>query len=145
MAGVVQDRPTAAEAPPTVREHSTGELVKQASEQITLLVRQEMRLAQAEMAAKGKRFGLGGGMLGGAGVVALFALVPLVGAGTAALALVLPVWAAALVMFGALMLLAACMALIGVAQVKLATPSTPPDFIESVKADMEQIRERAHR
>lgn len=53
---------------------SVGQLVKQASEQLSDLVRQEMRLAQAELAAKGKRAGTGGGMLGAAALFAFIAL-----------------------------------------------------------------------
>ncbi|MDH6228736.1 hypothetical protein M2169_005706 [Streptomyces sp. MJP52] len=48
---------------------SVGQLVQQASRQLTDLVRAEMRLAQTEMTQKGKRFGAGGGMLAAAGVV----------------------------------------------------------------------------
>jgi Putative Actinobacterial Holin-X, holin superfamily III len=51
-----------------------GELVKQLSEQATRLARQEVELARVELSAKGRRAGLGAGMFGGAGIVALFAL-----------------------------------------------------------------------
>ena len=41
------------------------------SEQVSVLVRDELKLAQIEMAGKGKRAGAGIGMLGGGGLVAL--------------------------------------------------------------------------
>jgi Putative Actinobacterial Holin-X, holin superfamily III len=42
-------------------EATIGELVAKLSEQTTRLVRDEVRLAQAEMAQKGKKAGLGAG------------------------------------------------------------------------------------
>ena len=55
-------------------EPSAAELVKQLSEQTSRLVRQEMELAKAELAIKGKRAGIGAGMFGGAGLVGLYAV-----------------------------------------------------------------------
>jgi nitrate/nitrite transporter NarK len=124
---------------------SVGALVSQATQQLSQLVRAEMRLAQAEMAQKGKRFGLGGGLFGGAGTVAFVALQALAAAGIAALTLVLPVWASALIITGVLLLLAAVLALVGKKQVHRAIPPAPQQTIESVKADVAEIKERAHR
>lgn len=59
-------------------EASVGELVSRASEQLTTLVRDEMRLAQVEMAQKGRRSGIGLGLFGGAGAVAWFGIGSLV-------------------------------------------------------------------
>ncbi|MER5871402.1 phage holin family protein [Streptomyces sp. NPDC002044] len=134
--------------PGSVQEHdsaSTGELVEQAAEQLTRLVRQEMGLARAEMREKGKRAGLGGGLFGGAGVVGVLALQALVAAGIAALALVLPVWASALIAAGALAAAAAVLASMGRKQIGRATPPAPEQTIRNVKADVAEIRERAHR
>ena len=39
---------------PQDEEHSTGELVKMMSEQVSVLIRDELKLAQLEMAGKGK-------------------------------------------------------------------------------------------
>ena len=71
-----------------LRSHSIGELLKQLSEQTATLVRQELDLAKAEMQQKAKRAGLGLGMIGGGGVVALAA----VGALTATLIMLLAEW-----------------------------------------------------
>ncbi|MGW7197972.1 phage holin family protein [Streptomyces chryseus] len=130
--------------------HSTagepvGELVAQASQQISQLIRQELRLAQAEMTQKSKRFGVGGGLFGGAGMIAFLALQALVATAIAALALVLPVWASALIITGVLFLTAAVLAMAGKKQVGQATPPVPEQAIDSVKADMAEIKERAHR
>ncbi|WP_432138158.1 MULTISPECIES: phage holin family protein [unclassified Streptomyces] len=124
---------------------SVGELVQQASRQMTELVRAEMRLAQTEMTQKSKRFGLGGGMFGGAGLVAFLALQALVAAAIAALSLPLPVWAAGLITAGGLLLIAAVLAVVGRSQVRRANPPTPEQTIDTVKADLAEIKERAHR
>jgi hypothetical protein len=130
---------------PSRREDSIGTLVTQASQQLSQLVRDEMRLARAEMVQKGKRFGIGGGLFGGAGMVAFLALQALVAAGIAALALVLPVWASALIVCGALAVIAAALALAGRKQVSEAAPPVPERAIEGIKADVAEIKEKAHR
>ncbi|AEN13039.1 MULTISPECIES: phage holin family protein [unclassified Streptomyces] len=127
------------------KDDTVGALVTQASQQLSQLVRDEMRLAQAEMTEKGKRFGLGGGLFGGAGTVAFLALQALVVAGIAALALAVPVWASALIVCGVLLAIAAVLALMGKKQVARATPPTPTRTMDSVKADVAEIKEKAHR
>src|SRR5215217_4696756 len=56
-----------------LRDRPTGELLRQLSQETTTLVRQELDLAKAEMAEKGKKAGLGAGMFGAAGIVGLLA------------------------------------------------------------------------
>lgn len=131
--------------PEETHQASVAELVKQASEQLTDVVRSEMRLAQAEMKEKGKRAGFGGGMFGGAAVMGLIALWALAFAAIAGLALVLPVWASALIIAGALLLVAGVLALAGKQQIGSATPPKPERTIDSMKADVEAIKEGAHR
>lgn len=85
-------------APPnSAAESSVSELVKQASEQLSALVRDEPRSARAEMKQKGKRFGVGGGLFGGAGLVAVLAAQAAVATAIIALGLVWPLWLSALV------------------------------------------------
>ncbi|UFR00209.1 phage holin family protein [Streptomyces sp. Go40/10] len=122
-----------------------SELVQRASRQLTELVRTEMRLAQAEMKEKGKRYGKGGGLFGGAGLVGLLMLQALVATVIAALALVLPVWAAALIVTAVLGVIAAAMAMSGKKQIAQAAPPTPEQTVENVKADVAEIKESAHR
>jgi nitrate/nitrite transporter NarK len=104
-----------------------------------------MRLAQAEMTQKGKRFGVGGGLFGGAGLVGVVALQALAATVIAALALALPVWASALIVTGALAVIAAVLAVAGKQQIGKATPPVPEQTMDSVKADAAEIREKAHR
>src|SRR4051794_41595325 len=79
------------------RDQGIGELVKDLASQTSTLVRQEIKLAQAEVTQKGKVAGKGAGMLAGAAVTALLGL----GAFTALLIIALdsflPLWLAALI------------------------------------------------
>ena len=128
-----------------LRELGAGELVKRLSEQIPQLVRDELRLALAELKEKGKRAGIGAGLTGAAGLIALYGLGGLLVAVIAALALVLPVWAAALIVGGVLLLLAGVLAWAGIGQVKRATPPVPEEAIASTKRDIETLKESAKR
>ncbi|MGW3912701.1 phage holin family protein [Streptomyces sp. NPDC005070] len=122
-----------------------GELVQRASQQLTELVRGELRLAQEEMKEKGKRYGKSGGLFGGAGVVGFLTLQALVATAIAALAVPLPVWAAALIVTAVLGVVATAMALTGKRQAGRAAPPKPEQAIENVKADVAEIKRSAHR
>ena len=128
-----------------LRELPAGELVSRLSKQVSQLVRDELRLALAELKQKGKRAGIGAGLPGAAGMISLFGLGALVVAMIAALALVLPVWAAALIVGGVLLVLAGLLGLAGVGQVKRATPPTPQQAIASTKRDIQTVKESAKR
>ena len=120
-----------------------GELLQQASQQTATLVRQEIRLAQLEIKEKSRHAGIGAGLFGGGGVMALLGLGALVTAAIAALSLVLPVWAAALIVAVILFAVAGVLALIGNKQVIRAQPPEPEQVIESAQRDVAQVRERA--
>jgi hypothetical protein len=126
-------------------DEPVGVLVTRASEQMTQLVRQELRLAQAEMKQKGKRFGIGGGLFGGAGMMAFLALEALVAAAIAAVWLVLPLWASALVVCGALLLVAGALALAGKLELGRAKPAAPRQAMDNVRYDVAELKEAAHR
>ncbi|MEV8535511.1 phage holin family protein [Streptomyces sp. NPDC051211] len=126
-------------------DESVGDLVSRASQQISELVREEMQLARVEMTQKGKRFGMGGGLFGGAGLVGILAAQALVAAVIAALALLLPVWASALIIAALLAVVAAVMAAAGKKQIAKAGTPAPEQAIDSVKADVAEIKEKAHR
>ncbi|MFE9443412.1 phage holin family protein [Streptomyces sp. NPDC006602] len=126
-------------------QEPVGDLVQRASQQLSQLVRDEMRLAQAEMTEKGKRFGKGGGLFGGAGLMGVLTLQALVATVIAALSLAMDVWVAALIVTGVLAAVTAVMAALGKQQVSKASPPTPERTVDSVKADAAEIRERAQR
>ena len=126
-------------------ERSVGTLVKQGTEQLSTLLRQELKLAQAELSHKGKRAGIGGGLFGAAALLAFFGLASLITAAIVAIAIPLPLWASALIVGGGLLLFAGLLALAGKAQVKRAVPPTPDEAVGSVKDDLATIKERAKR
>ncbi|MFF1370496.1 phage holin family protein [Streptomyces virginiae] len=134
-----------AERQPHAAEDSLGVLVTRASQQISELVREEMQLARAEMTQKGKRYGKGGGLVGASGIIGVLALQALVATCIAVLALVLPVWASALIITAVLGIVAAMAALAGKKQIDRAGPPAPEQTIDSVKADLAEIKEKAHR
>ncbi len=131
--------------PAAADDRSAGELVKQLSEQVSQLVRDELRLAQLEMMRKGKRAGAGIGMAGGAGLVGVYGLGALVACTVIALALVIAAWLAALTAGAALLLIAGGLALLGRRQLQRAVPPVPAEAVESIKADVQEIKGRAHR
>ncbi|HLM33434.1 MAG TPA: phage holin family protein [Gaiellaceae bacterium] len=122
-----------------------GELLQQASQQTATLVRQEIRLAQLELQEKGKHAGIGAGLFGGGGLMALYGLAALIIAAIAALALALPVWAAALIVAVVLFVIAGILALTGKKQVDQAQPLKPEQAIESTQGDIEEVRQRGSR
>jgi MFS family permease len=128
-----------------VTDASIGELVQQLSQQTATLVRQEMQLAQAEIKQKGKRAGIGAGLFGAAGVVALAALGAFVAGLILAIGEAVDMWVSAFIVTGALGALAGILALVGKGQVAKATPPKPEAAIESVQADVAEIKERVGR
>jgi len=121
-------------------EQSTSELVQRASEQISRLVRDEMALARAELAEKGKHAGVGVGLFGGGGVLALYGLGALFVAIVLLLDLVMPNWLAALIVAVVLFAIAGVLALLGKKQVSQASPPVPEAAAESVRADVETVK-----
>ena len=123
----------------------TGELVQLLASQVSELVRGELELARTELAAKGKRAGAGAGLAGGGGVVALYGLGALIAAGIAALALLWPVWLAALVVGVVLLIVAGVLALAGRSQLRRAVPAAPEHAVQSVRDDVTTVREAVRR
>ncbi|MFL5868518.1 MAG: phage holin family protein [Thermoleophilaceae bacterium] len=122
-----------------------GELVQQLSNQTATLVRKEIRLAQLELQEKGKRAGIGVGMFGGSGLVALYGLGALIAAAILALSTAVAGWLAALIVAVVLFATAGVLALTGKTQVEQATPPAPERAIQSVQTDIDEVKERAGR
>jgi MFS family permease len=118
---------------------STSELVQRASEQISRLVRDELALAKAELAEKGKHAGVGVGLFGGGGALALYGVGALIASGVLALALVMPGWLAALIVAVVLFVVAGILALVGKKQVSQAVPPMPKAAADSVRADVDAV------
>lgn len=126
-------------------DRSVGDLVERLSQQTATLVRDEMRLAQAELQQKGKRAGLGAGMFGGAGLVALYGVGALVAAAILLIGTALEPWIAAVIVGAALLAVGGLLTLMGKKQIDRATPPRPERAIESVQKDVEHVKESARR
>lgn len=119
---------------------SVPQLMTQLSEQTSRLVRDELHLAQLELKSAAKSAGRGAGLFSGAGILALFGFGAVVTTAIAALDIVLPLWAAALIVAAALFLCAGVAALLGKKQVEDATPPLEKT-IDSVKQDINEVQE----
>ena len=119
---------------------SIGEIVARITEETSALVRDELRLAQLEMSRKGKYAGIGAGLLGGGALFAVLGIGTLVAAAVLGLAVVLPGWAAALVVAGVLFVFAVTAALIGKNRITAAVPPVPQEALASVKLDLEALK-----
>lgn len=124
-------------------EASLAELIKQLSETSSRLARQEVELAKAELAYKGKRAGMGAGMFGGAGVVGFYGLGALIAAAILALATAMTAWLAALIIAVVLAAIAGVLGLQGKTKVQQATPPVPEEATESVKEDVQWAKTKA--
>jgi len=127
----------------TEDDRPLGELVQDLSRQTSTLIRQEMRLAQAELAEKGRHAGKGASMFGGAGVVALYGVGGLVAAAILGLATVIEPWIAAAAVGAVLLLVAGILALTGKKELDEAGPPKPEQALESMQRDVETVKARA--
>jgi hypothetical protein len=122
-----------------------GELLKRASEQTSRLVREELQLAQLEMQQKAKHAGIGAGLLGGAGIVALFGVAVLIATVVLLLATAMDAWLGALIVAVVLLAAAGAMSLAGKKEVAQAAPAKPERAIDSVHDDIDEIKARSAR
>jgi MFS family permease len=127
------------------RESSVAELVSQLTELVPRLVREEIALAQRELQEKGKRAGIGAGLFGGGGVVALYGGGALVAAAVLGLAEAVPGWLAALIVAVVLLAVAGVLALIAKRQVARATPPVPEQALREIKKDVTTVKESTRR
>ena len=128
------------QSPSTTTEPTLGSLVHDLSQQIPGLIRSELRLAQAEVAEKGKAAGLGIGMFSVAGLLAFFALATLVATAVIGLANAVPSWAAGLIVAALLLLAAAVVGLLGRSKVSEAAPAKPEMALQGLKEDVATIK-----
>jgi membrane protein len=140
------DTPPLPTAPPNgraeqLRQRPTGELVKDLSTQVSTLVRQELELAKVELTAKGKQAGIGAGMLGGAGLFALYGVGAVVATAILALSTAVAGWLAALIVAVVLFAVAGILALMGKSHAQRAVPPVPEQTVETVKEDVRYTKE----
>ena len=130
--------------PRTTDDQTLGALVHQLTQQVPELIRSEILLAQAEVAEKGKRAGVGIGMFSVAGLLAFFALATLITTAILALALVVDAWLAALIVALVLLAAAAVAGLLGKNKVASAGPPKPERALEGVKEDIATVKGAHH-
>ena len=121
-------------------DQSVGELAQQLSQQTAALVRQEMRLATVELQQKGNKAGIGAGMFGGAGLVALYGVGAIIAAAILGIGTFLEPWIAAVIVGVVLLAVAGILALTGKKQVEQAGPPVPEEAVESAKRDVDEVK-----
>jgi Putative Actinobacterial Holin-X, holin superfamily III len=120
-----------------LRERSLPELLRQLSQEITQLLKQEVELAKAEVGEKGRQAGKGAGLLGSAGVIGLGAVGALTACFILALNAVMPAWLAALIVAVVYGVVAAILAMQGRNRIRQATPPVPEQTVETLKEDVQ--------
>lgn len=132
-------------SPPTPQEMSIGQLTSAVSSDAAELARGEVRLAVKELQKKGALAGVGIGMMGAAGITALFGAAALVTTVIAALAVAMATWLAALIVTVCLFFLAAVLGLVGKKRTKRALPPMPRRAVAGTQEDISRVREEIHR
>jgi len=108
------------------------------------LARKHVELAKIEAAEAVSVRGKGAGMMAGAAVVAMYAIGFLFAAGAAALALVVPVWAAILIVAVLMFLVAWVLVMLGRRTIKSA-PAPAERTQEALKEDMRWAKQQIER
>ena len=121
------------------------ELANELPELVSQLVRGELKLAQVEMTRKGKQAGKGAGLLGGSGLIALYGIACLLASAIAAISMKVHVWLAALIVGAAVLAVAGAAAQLGRSRMKKSTPPLPEQAMSSVRADINEVKAKAHR
>ena len=105
------------------------------------LVKKQVELAKIEVTEAVSVRAKGAGMMAGAAVMALYALGFAAAAGSVALALVLPAWAANLIVAALFVAIAGTLALMGRKAIKNA-PTAPEQTQETLKEDARWARQQ---
>jgi uncharacterized membrane protein YqjE len=124
-------------------DKSLGDVVSEVTEKASLLVREEIELAKAEVTEKVTKLGKGAGALAAAGVLAVFALIYLF----EALAWFFvdlfnwnsTIWPGFLLTFAVILALGAVAGFVGMRWLKGGAPPTPDLAIEEAKRTREML------
>jgi hypothetical protein len=127
--------------PQVKAERSLATLLSDVAGETVELVRQELALFKAELQEKLSKAGIGAALVGAGALIAYSGWLFLLLAAVYALALVVPAWAAALII-GALVLgIGGALALIGKSRMR-ADALTPERSMRSLREDQAWIKER---
>ncbi|MFF0817302.1 phage holin family protein [Rhodococcus sp. NPDC003318] len=124
-----------------VDDLSTVQLVERLTDQVTALVRTEIRHGAAEMKGKGARIGAGVGVSGAGVLLLLYGLGSLVAAAVLGLAVALEPWVAALIVAAVLIVVGGTLTALGGRKTKDVLPFIPDDTTHSVQEDVETVKE----
>lgn len=117
---------------PAPEQPSIGKLARDASEQVSTLIRAEIELAKTELAVSARRGGIGAGLLSGAAVVLLLSVPFLfVVLAEVLIEIGLPRWAGYLIVWGLFLLIAVLLALLGLRSLRKVRK--PERTIETVR------------
>lgn len=133
--------------PPGTAEKSLGEIVSEVSEKASLLVREEIELAKAEVTQKVTRLGKGAAVGAAAGVFLFFAFVVFLEALSwfwVDLLDLTSIWLGFLITTGILVLLGIVAGLLAYRFLKKGSPPTPELAIEEARKTREAIEEARH-
>jgi asparagine N-glycosylation enzyme membrane subunit Stt3 len=132
--------------PPESAEKSLGEIVGEVSQKASLLVREEIELAKAEVTTKVTRIGKGVAAFGAAGFIALLGLVFIFHTLAWGISdwFSLKIWVGYGIVTLGLFLLAGLAAFLGVRFVKRGSPPVPEMAIEEAKKTREKLEEVRH-
>ena len=123
------------------REPTLGELLGGLVSNMQDLIRGEVALAKQEVKDEAKQAGVGAGLLAGAGVLGLVGLIFVGLTLTYALTLVLPSWAAALIVAALFLIVGVGLYRLGRQRLERVDP-VPRQTIESLKEDTEWIKQQ---
>jgi hypothetical protein len=122
------------------RAKSLVQLVSDLPRLLIELLRAELNHLKGEFAEKAKHAGIGIGLLGAAALLLFFALGTLIAAAILGIAVALPAWAAALIVFGGLVVIAVVLALVGIRSFKKMDGVAPSQTIDSIKEDADALK-----
>lgn len=131
---------TPTEERPRLRDRSLGSLIGSLPDLISRLIRGEIDHAKQEISAKLKAAGVGAGMLVGAAILAIIFLQIMLAAAIIGLSLVVPAWAAALIVGGVVLIVVIVLALVGIKALKTGVPPVPTETVANVKSDIRAIK-----
>jgi predicted phage tail protein len=120
-------------------ERSLGDLFSELASETSLLVRQEVALAQVELTEKATRTGKNVGFLVIGGAVGYAALLAILAAAIIGLSYFIPAWASALIV-GVIVAIVAYILITSALAALKRTDLTPHQTVESIKEDAQWIK-----
>lgn len=124
---------------PIGQERTIGQLVADATADISMIVRNEIALAKAEITGEAKLAGKGAGLLAGAAFVGLLGVIFLFITIANVIAIWLPLWAGYLITTGLLFLVAAILGIVGKNNVTKVQPK-PERTIKNAQETIEVLK-----